>query len=58
MASAAVRKLLLHERRMTGLHFWATGVLRQHGRLNEKRVRQYIREQEKLERGQGDLDPK
>jgi putative transposase len=32
------------------------GVLRQHGGLDEDRVRKYIREQEELERRQGEFD--
>ncbi len=49
---------LLRERRMTGLHFWSTGCCVSTVGLDEERVRKYIREQEKLELGQGDLDLK
>ena len=52
---AKVRELL-RERRMTGLHFWATGYCVSTVGLDEERVRQYIREQEQLETGQGELD--
>lgn len=45
-------------RRMTGLHIWATGDWVSTVGLDEGKVRQYIREQEKLKRGQGDLDLK
>ncbi len=45
-------------RRMTGLHFWATGYCVSTVGLDEATVRQYIREQEQLESGQGDLDLK
>ena len=45
-------------RRMTGLHFWATGYWVSTVGLDEGKVRQYIRGQEKLESGQGDLDLK
>ncbi len=34
---------------MTGLDFWSTGVLREHGRVGwEERIRKYIREQDRL----------
>jgi hypothetical protein len=44
------------ERRMTGLHFWAAGYCVSTVGLDEARVRQYIREQEQLERRQGEFD--
>jgi putative transposase len=57
-SAVRIHRELLHERRMTGLHFWATGYCVSTVGLDEQRVRQYIREQEKLESGQGDLDLK
>ena len=51
------RKLMGHNR-MSGLHFWATGYCVSTVGLDEERIRNYIREQEKLESGQGDLDLK
>jgi putative transposase len=53
-----IHRDLLRERRMTGLHFWATGYCVSTVGLDEQRVRQYIYEQEKLESGQGELDLK
>ena len=53
-----IHRDLLKERRMTGLHFWATGYCVSTVGLDEERIREYIREQEKLESGQGDLDLK
>ena len=53
-----IRRDLLQERRMSGLSFWATGYSVSTAGLDEQRVRQYIREQEKLESGQGELDLK
>ena len=47
---------LLKERRMTGLHFWATGYCVSTVGLDETRVRQYIREQGELDRRQGKLN--
>ena len=49
---------LLHERRMTGLHFWATGYSVSTVGLDEERIRKYIREQDKLESRQGDMNLK
>ena len=43
---------------MTGLHFWSTGYCVSTVGLDEARVRAYIRDQERLEAGQGDLDLK
>jgi putative transposase len=57
-SAVRIHRDLLRERRMTGLSFWATGYSVSTVGMDEQRVRQYIREQEKLESGQGDLDLK
>jgi len=57
-SAVRIHRDLLQERRMTGLHFWATGYCVSTVGLDEHRIRQYIREQEKLESGQGELDLK
>jgi putative transposase len=57
-SAVRIHRDLLHERRMTGLHFWAVGYCVSTVGLDEERIRRYIREQEKLETGQGDLDLK
>ena len=57
-SAVRIHRELLRERRMTGLHFWATGYCVSTVGLDEDRVRKYIREQEKLETRQGDLDLK
>lgn len=57
-SAVRIHRELLHERRMTGLHFWATGYCVSTVGLDEQRIRQYIREQEQFESGQGDLDLK
>jgi len=55
-SAVRIRRELLHERRMTGLHFWAAGYCVSTVGLDEARVRRYIREQEELERRQGELN--
>jgi putative transposase len=55
-SAVRIHRELLSERRMTGLHFWATGYCVSTVGLDEERIRKYIREQEKLESGQGELD--
>jgi putative transposase len=55
-SAVRIHREILHEHRMTGLHFWATGYCVSTVGLDEERIRKYIREQEKLETGQGDLD--
>ena len=57
-SAVRIHRELLHERRMTGLHFWASGYCVSTVGLDEERIRRYIREQEKLESGQGDLNLK
>ena len=57
-SAVRIHRDLLHEKRMTGLSFWATGYNVSTVGMDEARIRQYIREQEKLESGQGDLDLK
>ena len=44
------------DRRVYGKHFWATGYCVSTVGLDERQVRQYIREQEKLETGQNALE--
>lgn len=57
-SAVRIHRELMHERRMTGLHFWSTGYCVSTVGLDEERIRKYIREQEKLESGQGDLNLK
>lgn len=54
-SAVRIHRELLRERRMSGLHFWATGYCVSTVGLDEERVRKYIREQNKLESGQGEL---
>ena len=55
-SAVRIHRELLHERRMSGLRFWAPGYCVSTVGLDEARVRQYIREQEELENRQGELD--
>jgi putative transposase len=55
-SAVPIHRELLQERRMTGLLFWAAGYGVSTAGLDEARVRQYIREQERLESRQGQLD--
>ena len=57
-SAVRIHRELLGERRMTGLHFWATGYCVSTVGLDQTKVRQYIRDQGKFESGQGDLDLK
>ena len=57
-SAVQIHRKLLRERRMTGLHFWSSGYCVSTVGLDEGRIREYIRAQEQLEAGQGDLDLK
>ena len=57
-SAVRIHRELLKSRRMTGLHFWSTGYWVSTVGADEETVRRYIREQEQLETGQGDLDLK
>ena len=57
-SAVRIHRELMGHRRMTGLHFWSNGYCVSTVGLNEAQVRKYIREQEILESGQGDLDLK
>jgi len=54
-SAVRIHRELLHERRMTGLHFWASGYWVSTVGLDETRVRQYIRQQDEQDRRQGEL---
>jgi len=55
-SAVRIHRELLRERRLVGLHFWATGYCVSTVGLDEAAVREYIRDQEKMESGQGHLD--
>ena len=47
-SAVRIHRDLLRERRMTGLHFWASGYCVSTVGLDEQRIRRYICEQEQL----------
>jgi putative transposase len=47
---------MLGEKRLTGLHFWSRGYCVSTTGLDDSIVREYIRQQEREETGQGELD--
>ena len=55
-SAVRVHRELLRERRVVGLHFWATGYCVSTVGLDERAVRQYTRGQEKMDGGQGHPD--
>ena len=55
-SAVQIHRKVLKERRLSGLHFWPPGYCVSTVALDEERVREYIREQKKLEAGQGDLN--
>ena len=54
-SAVRIHRELLRERRVVGLHFWAAGYCVSTVGLDEAAVRKYVREQEKLDGGQGHL---
>jgi putative transposase len=55
-SAVRIHRELLKERRMTGLHFWARGYCVSTVGLDEAQIRAYIREQDELDKSQGELD--
>ena len=54
-SAVRIHRELLRERRVTGLHFWATGYWGSTVGRDEEAVSRYIREQEKRDSNQGEL---
>ena len=54
-SAVRIHRELLHERRMTGLHFWARGYCVSTVGLDEGQIRRYIQEQDRLDSNQRDL---
>ena len=55
-SAAGIHRSLLGECRLTGLHFWATGYCVSRVGLDEETIKQYIRDQEKLQKDQMALE--
>jgi len=55
-SAVRIHRQLPKEKRVYGMHFWAVGYCVSTVGLDERRIRQYIQEQEKLESGQNVLD--
>ncbi len=56
-SAVRIHRELLKERRMTGLHFWATGYNVSTVGIDEQMIRNYIRDQEKRDQfADGQLD--
>ena len=51
-----IHREILKVKRVTGLHFWSRGYCVSTVGLDEESIRKYIRDQEKLEKRQLDLD--
>jgi putative transposase len=54
-SAVRVHRGVLGERKLTGLHFWAAGYCVSTVGLDEDTIREYIRQQEKLDNGQTTL---
>jgi len=55
-SAVRIHRSLLEIRRLSGLHFWAPGYCVSTVGLDERTIREYIRQQERLETGQTELD--
>jgi len=55
-SAVRIHRALLGNRRLTGLHFWATGYCVSTVGLDETTIREYIRDQEKRDSRQTELD--
>ena len=55
-SAVLLHRKILSTRRVSGLHFWARGYCVSTVGLDEKAIRQYIRDQEKSEKAQLELD--
>ena len=55
-SAVRIHRELHGHRRMTGLHFWATGYCVSTVGLDEQTIRAYIREQDEIQRRKGETD--
>ena len=57
-SAVRIHRELMKGRRTVGAHFWAKGYCVSTVGLDEEQIRRYIRQQDELEKRQGDLDLK
>jgi putative transposase len=55
-SAVRIHRQILRVKRVTGLHFWSRGYCVSTVGLDEETIRKYIRDQEALEKHQGELD--
>jgi len=55
-SAVRIHRQVLGKKKVTGLHFWSRGYCVSTVGLNEETIRKYIREQEALEKRQGELE--
>ena len=55
-SAVRIHRQILGKKKVTGLHFWSWGYCVSTVGLNEATIRKYIREQEALEKRQGELE--
>jgi REP-associated tyrosine transposase len=55
-SAVRIHRQILGKKKVTGLHFWSRGYCVSTVGLNEETIRKYIREQEALEKRQGELE--
>ena len=55
-SAVRIHRQLLSMKRMSGLHFWSRGYCVSTVGLDEEVIKKYIREQEALEKGQGEFE--
>jgi len=55
-SAVRIHRQILGKKKVTGLHFWSRGYCVSTVGLNEETIRKYIREQEALEKCQGELE--
>ncbi len=53
--TARIHRQILGNKKVTGLHFWSRGYCMSTVALDEETIRKYIREQQALEKRQGEL---
>ena len=55
-SAVRIHRQILGHKKVTGLHFWSRGYCVSTVGLNEETIRKYIREQEVLEKRQGEFE--